>query len=144
MPRGKPPGVSSYLRDAATPQDALSVLRAHCTVNEDGCWVWDGLVTYNGYGRVSFKNPFVGSGKWFTHRLAYYLAHGEVPTVVHHKCSTRLCCNPAHLEDVTTSQNMAEMHARRSYELRIEALEQENARLRELLGRAGIEVEERH
>lgn len=124
---------SSKLIAAKTDEDRLEVLSSLCEHPESGCWVWTKYVTYNGYGRVGFNNPFAGNDKWFTHRLAFYFANGYTPGTVHHKCANRLCCNPDHLQDVTLRENMAEMFERQSLKDRIAELEAENARLREQL-----------
>lgn len=44
------------------------------------------------------------------HRVAYVLEHGEIPdgTEVAHKCDTKACVNPNHLEAISHQQNMAD------------------------------------
>ena len=129
----KPKGRQLQLRAASSSEDQLELLRGWCTVSEDGCWLWSGDVTYNGYGRVGFYDEVLGSRKWFTHRLAFRLANGYLPKTVHHKCANRLCCNPGHLQDVTRQENMAEMFERQALKARIAELEAENAELRRQL-----------
>lgn len=73
---------------------------------EGACWFWGGSLTGPGYGHMTiWKN-----GKWVTgsaHRLAYTLAHGEIPgnLVVMHKCGNKNCVNPNHLTLGTHKEN---------------------------------------
>lgn len=69
-----------------------------------GCWVWSKRTVVNGYGRM-------GDGQGRTvmaHRLAYEYWVGEIPLglTIDHVCRNKLCCNPAHLEAVTPSENV--------------------------------------
>lgn len=66
----------------------------------DECWIWIGTKNAGGYG------TFV-AGVWkknrsthVAHRIAYVLNGKEIPAgyVVRHKCDTRACVNPSHLE----------------------------------------------
>jgi len=66
------------------------------------CWEWLGSADEKGYGRVTI------SGVVFkVHRLAY--AHLREPfpleLVIDHLCRNHLCCNPTHLEPVTSRVN---------------------------------------
>jgi hypothetical protein len=73
-------------------------------VTSNGCWLWTGAVTSNGYGSISS-----GGRVWSTHRLAYTLLVGEIDDGLQldHKCFERRCCNPLHLQPVTGSINQA-------------------------------------
>lgn len=64
-----------------------------------GCWLWTGAIAKNGYGRTSAG---------YAHRTAYELNVGPIPAGLDldHKCRTRSCCNPEHLEPVTRSENL--------------------------------------
>ena len=68
----------------------------------DECWLWMGT-TSKGYGRHH------DSGTWHpAHRIAYELLVGPVPEglTLDHLCRVRNCVNPAHLEPVTTRENV--------------------------------------
>jgi len=74
----------------------------------NACWIWKGLLDKDGYG--VYGNP----KKWGTrraHRVAYMLLVGPIPDglqidhVKERGCTSRACCNPAHLEPVTNRTN---------------------------------------
>lgn len=69
------------------------------------CWDWTAHKS-RGYG--SFKA--VRAGRRVTvsaHRLAYELAVGLIPAglEIDHLCRNKACCNPLHLEPVTSREN---------------------------------------
>ncbi|PSJ29819.1 HNH endonuclease [Streptosporangium nondiastaticum] len=68
-----------------------------------GCWTWTGSVKPNGYGQFR-----VGKRVRTAHRVAYELAHGEIPDglVIDHLCRRRDCVRPDHLEAVTQRINV--------------------------------------
>ena len=67
------------------------------------CHIFGGAQTDNGYGKVRTQGKVVRA-----HRVAYIAHKGEIPQglEIMHKCNTKLCCNPEHLEAGTHSQNM--------------------------------------
>lgn len=69
-----------------------------------GCWLWSACVgTDNGYGFFGLH----GKGVHPAHRVSYAHAHGATPELeLDHKCRVRCCVNPAHLEPVTTLENI--------------------------------------
>lgn len=71
------------------------------------CWLWEGALTDDGYGRVSTDVPDARSVG--AHRASYELARGPIQAGLHldHLCRVRHCVNPAHLEPVTCAVNIA-------------------------------------
>jgi len=68
-----------------------------------GCRLWLGATLVSGYGEL-----IVGGRKTLAHRAAYSAFVGEIPkgALILHKCSTRLCVSPDHLELGTHSDKM--------------------------------------
>jgi hypothetical protein len=68
------------------------------------CWIWKAGKS-KGYGRFS---PTPDSNR-YSHRVAYEWCVGPVPEGLeldHYKCLIRACCNPAHVEPVTSQVNI--------------------------------------
>jgi hypothetical protein len=78
--------------------------RFWCRVSkqENGCWLWIGAKSANGYGQIAHKKTTIGA-----HRLSYKLHKGEIPAglVIDHLCRNRSCVNPDHLEAVNQRTN---------------------------------------
>ena len=67
------------------------------------CWLWTGYCGKKGYGLFGFEGK-----RWLCHRFSYFLANSELPAsplIVRHKCRSRNCVNPDHLESGTPSEN---------------------------------------
>ena len=80
------------------------------------CWPWKAKTKYGPYGGDS-----ICFGERMTaHRVAWILANGSMPPVpsgqkmwvVMHKCDNPPCCNPAHLQLGTFSDNNRDMYAK--------------------------------
>lgn len=86
-------------------------LMARCEVNDDDCWIWQGAKDSTGYGYVG-RNQ---TGSRSVHRVMYIIKYGMVPKELDldHKCRSKHCINPDHLEPVTRSENL-----RRGYKAR--------------------------
>lgn len=69
----------------------------------EGCWLWTGAQYPNSYGHFSWR---AASG--YAHRAAYMLAIGTIPDglSLDHLCRTPACVNPAHLEAVSSRENV--------------------------------------
>lgn len=69
----------------------------------DNCWVWKGVIAYDGYGVAKVDNK-----RYRAHRLVYETFKAPIPDglVIDHLCRNRACCNPDHLEPVTTRVNI--------------------------------------
>lgn len=72
------------------------------------CWYWGGHVDAIGYGR------FMAMGENKAHRVAYRMFYGDIPSgmKVMHKCDTRCCVNPDHLQIGTQAENVMDMIAK--------------------------------
>lgn len=73
---------------------------------EDGCIVWTGARNARGYGRVSTTNLPGLPKVTYAHRVAYYLATGQIPALLRHTCDNPSCCNTDHLLPGTHQDNM--------------------------------------
>lgn len=89
------------------------LLEGRIEIQQDtGCWVWNGATQRSGsngkgiYGRLKR-----GGRLWYIHRWVYQLMVGAIPDGhdVHHRveaeCSSTLCCNPRHLEDIEKAEH---------------------------------------
>jgi HNH endonuclease len=75
----------------------------------DGCWLWPGSTTLNGYGTVTASPPEVAKRRpLLVHRVTYEHFVGPIPEGMEldHWCRKRSCCNPKHLEPVTKKTNV--------------------------------------
>lgn len=69
-----------------------------------GCWEWTASRWRNGYGQFGMKGTMRAA-----HRVAYELSIGPIPEdlEIDHLCRNRGCMNPAHMEPVPHSVNLA-------------------------------------
>lgn len=86
--------------------------RARISVRENGCHIWTGGTSGDGYGDVHIGYTEAGRRlKIPAHRMAWMLQHNRLlyPTeVIRHACDTPLCANPAHLVIGTHPDNVAD------------------------------------
>lgn len=73
------------------------------TVNNRGCWVFDGCKDNNGYGRLK-----VNGKAYRAHQYHYLKFVGPIPPgmVIRHQCQNTSCCNPKHLLIGTVQDNV--------------------------------------
>jgi hypothetical protein len=67
------------------------------------CWIWTAGLR-SGYGAFGVHRKAQQA-----HRLSYELEYGEVPALLRHKCDTRSCVRPDHLEPGTVKDNARDM-----------------------------------
>lgn len=76
------------------------------------CWVWNGTVGKNGYGKTTLKSVHMSA-----HTASYKLFVGDIPKGLHldHLCRNKLCVNPSHLEPVTPGENVRRHYAHQTH-----------------------------
>jgi len=70
----------------------------------NGCWVWEGAVTKQGYGQLHLGQKFI-----YIHRWAFeYFNKVKIPKglFICHHCDNPPCCNPEHLFLGTPKDNI--------------------------------------
>ena len=83
----------------------------------DECWEWQGCLLKNSIStrkRMPYGRMNVGGVMHYAHRIAWECVNGPIPDglVVRHRCDNPRCCNPAHLELGTQSDNRRDMFER--------------------------------
>lgn len=79
-----------------------------CPEPNSGCWLFAGSDwSDNGYGRIRWRGR-----RWRVHRLAFHLLKGRLRRgkEILHRCDTRACWNPDHLQQGTTAANARDRH----------------------------------
>lgn len=83
--------------------EVIARIMARVIETPSGCWEFQGCRLTRGYGRVGWNGRL-----WLTHRVTYLFMVGEIQDGLEldHLCKNPPCCNPAHLEAVTRSENV--------------------------------------
>lgn len=83
-------------------------IRAKTIVDDNGCWLWTGTDKGKGYCQMRIAGRFLS-----VHRASYEAWIGPIPEgmQIDHLCRVRRCCNPAHLEPVTSQENVRRSRA---------------------------------
>lgn len=82
-------------------------------VDSAGCWIWQGYMDRNGYGKAYDHTVSRGRRTDWSHRVSYRRHKGEIPVgyEIDHVCQNTACINPEHLDAVTKIE-----HARRTWQ----------------------------
>jgi hypothetical protein len=85
-----------------SPRPLQERLLSKLELSNNGCLIWRGKCTRDGYGTIKNDGRYLRA-----HRVAYELLVGPIPAGLQldHLCRVRNCCNPLHLEPVTSRVN---------------------------------------
>jgi len=95
------------MKTGPKPKPILGRLMGLCVAEPNsGCWLWTGALYKNGYAAFGIQYR-IGWRARLAHRISYELHVGQIPSdrIIDHKCKTRSCVNPHHLEPVTHLEN---------------------------------------
>lgn len=74
------------------------------TINENGCWIWQGAQGPHGtlFGVAKRGKPAMTQAT----RVSWMIEHGEIPPgkYIIHGCNHRMCVNPHHLKPATPQE----------------------------------------
>lgn len=125
--RFHPDAVEQFMRVRAHAKGRRvpAVMRIWAKVVQDGngCWTFTGALSHAGYGQIGTGRRGEPARNRHTHRVMYEEVFGPVPDGLDldHLCRNRACCNPWHLEPVSTRVNVlrgvgfAARHARQTH-----------------------------
>lgn len=71
-------------------------------VDSNGCWIWQGAKSAEGYGFFMGKKKNQAAHRWAYERFKEPIPAG---LVIDHLCRVRCCVNANHLEPVSISEN---------------------------------------
>lgn len=76
-------------------EDFQNYLKKNSIIDKNGCWIWQGATTKNGYGKIKVYQVTQS-----THRLSFKVFKNfliKTEDFVCHSCDVKLCINPDHL-----------------------------------------------
>lgn len=76
--------------------------------DSESCWTWRASLSPKGYGQFSVGSKSAKTYRMMkSHRYAYEAMIGPIPSGLDldHLCRNKACCNPLHLEPVTSAEN---------------------------------------
>lgn len=86
------------------PAEPRPYVLANIMVAPDGCWLWTGNMSRNGYGKAN-----IAKRTRVAHRVSYEAFRGPIPAGLqldHVVCDERSCVNPWHVEPRTNRENV--------------------------------------
>lgn len=98
----------TLLRNASDPYDRQWIERvlSRCVEDSNGCWVWQGNKTHNGYGQTGYRGR-----TRIVHRVMLQVSSGVALgrwEYACHRCDVKLCINPDHLWKGTPLENQVD------------------------------------
>lgn len=113
--------------------EILKKLWANTIRTPEGCWVWQGAKNDAGYPYAYYEGRMVGA-----HRLVYRLTGNPLHPgdAVNHRCHTRACINPDHLNAASTRENTLDALQYTALNSRIDQLESALSDIAHLITRA--------
>ena len=92
----------------------LEDIKSRSTLNENGCWIWNGSKCGPGYGE---SWDHLAKRKIMAHRLSFMLSKGPIPShlEIDHTCNVRPCVNPDHLQLLTHKENCSKRDSKKTH-----------------------------
>jgi hypothetical protein len=99
---GNPKCIAPEHSSAKSRTRTLEEKLARKVITSNGCHVFPNQKRKDRYAKISHDGKSLSA-----HRLAYFLAKGEIPEnkEIHHSCNNKSCFNPEHLSSETPEDN---------------------------------------
>lgn len=79
-------------------EDKIRLLSKLYIDPDTNCWIWQGTIGPDGYGRFWAKKKCYGPVRY---SWAIFVGDVEPKARIRSRCGNKLCCNPEHLEDLS-------------------------------------------